>query len=153
MRTTEGVRVTAWILATVLIGVLSACGGQNGSQEVKEDLPDLTQQGSVLEPVMLFDTLEHDFGTIIEGERVVCYFDYVNDGGTELVINSVEATCGCTTPGWSREPLKPGEGQSLELIFDASGRSGAQRKVVTVQSNASNAKVRLTIRANVIIGV
>jgi len=102
---------------------------------------------------MIFDTLEHDFGTIIEGERVVCYFDYTNGGGTELVVTSVEATCGCTTPGWSSEPLNPGERESLELIFDASGRSGVQRKVVTIQSNASNQLIELTIKANIINGV
>jgi hypothetical protein len=110
-------------------------------------------QDSVSQPVMLFDTLEHDFGTIIEGERVVGYFDYQNGGGKDLLITSVEATCGCTTPGWSSEPLKPGEKGRLEVIFDASGRSGAQRKVVTVQSNASNQPVRLTIKANITNGV
>ncbi len=75
-----------------------------------------------------FDTLIHDFGTIIEGEQVVCYFDYRNEGGEDLLISSVEATCGCTTPDWSREPLGPGEKGSLAIIFDASGRSGIQRK-------------------------
>ena len=98
---------------------------------------------------MLFDTLEHDFGTIIEGERVVGYFDYQNGGGKDLLITSVEATCGCTTPNWSREPLEPGEKKTLEIIFDASGRSGEQRKLVTVKSNASNQVVQLTIRATV----
>jgi hypothetical protein len=142
-----------WLLVMMVMGVLSACGGQNGSQEASKSLLVDDAQVPASEPVMLFDTLEHDFGTIIEGERVVCYFDYINDGGSELVITSVEATCGCTTPGWSSEPLKPGEGQSLELIFDASGRSGTQHKVVTVQSNARNQQVRLTIRANIINGV
>ena len=102
---------------------------------------------------MHFDTLVHDFGTIIEGESVVCYFDYSNRGVGDLVITGVEATCGCTVPSWSREPLKPGARETLQLIFDASGRSGEQRKQVTVKSNASNEVVRLTIRARVISSV
>jgi hypothetical protein len=146
-------RMNSGLVAVLIIWTLSGCGGQNGSQEPAENLQEQSGQGSVSEPVMLFTALEHDFGTIIEGEQVLCYFDYVNDGGTELVITSVEASCGCTTPGWSSEPLKPGETESLELIFDTSGRSGVQRKVVTVNSNASNQAVKLTIRANVINGI
>lgn len=153
MRTIERIGKQTWLLLVVAMGVLSACGGQNGSQKAFNSPLAKEDQIPGSEPVMLFDTLEHDFGTIIEGERVVCYFDYLNDGGSELLITSVEATCGCTTPGWSSEPLKPGEGHSLELIFDASGRSGTQRKTVTVRSNARQGEVRLTIRANVINGV
>jgi len=98
---------------------------------------------------MVFDTLIHDFGTIIEGESVVCYFNYGNEGEEDLLITAVEASCGCTTPNWSREPLEPGEKETLEIIFDASGRNGEQRKLVTIKSNASNQVVQLTIRAKV----
>ena len=153
MRMIDGTRAISGFVTVLMIWVLSACGGQNVRQEPVDGLLGQSGQSSAVEPVMVFDTLEHDFGTIIEGERVVCYFDYVNGGGTELVINSVEATCGCTTPGWSNEPLRPGEGESLELIFDAYGRSGVQRKVVTVLSNASNQVVWLTIKANIISSV
>jgi len=133
----------------LLILAVSSCGGQNGSQEQgSSEMKKITQE-SLGQPIMVFDTLIHDFGTIIEGERVVCYFDYRNEGGEDLLITSVEATCGCTTPDWSREPLKPGKKGNLEIIFDASGRSGVQRKVVTVNSNATNQLVRLTLRANV----
>ena len=132
-----------------LILVACSCGGQNGSQEQKASVSENGGQDTEGKPVMVFDTLVHDFGTIIEGERVVCYFDYGNEGGEDLLISAVEATCCCTTPDWSRKPLGPGEKASLAIIFDASGRSGTQRKLVTVRSNASNQEVRLTIRANV----
>ena len=153
MRMIDGLRWISRLATALMILVLSACGGQNGSQEAEGRLQEQSIQGAVLEPVMLFDTLEHDFGTIIEGERVVCYFDYVNEGEADLVITSVEASCGCTTPGWSSEPLKPGEKESLEIIFDTSGYSGVQRKVVTVHSYDSKQFVQLIIRANVINGV
>jgi len=132
-----------------LILVLFSCGGQNGSQEQGGSIHEINGQYTQGESVMNFDTLVHDFGTIIEGERVVCYFDYRNEGEEDLLITGVEATCGCTTPNWSREPLKPGGKETLEIIFDASGRSGEQRKLVTVKSNASNHVVQLTIRARV----
>jgi len=136
-------------ILAVLILVVFACGGQNGSQELGRSALLKTGQDAQGKPVMVFDTLIHDFGTIIEGERVVCYFDYGNGGKEDLLITTVEATCGCTTPSWSREPLGRGEKETLEIIFDASGRSGEQRKLVTVKSNASNQVVQLTIRAKV----
>lgn len=136
------------ILIVIILLVLS-CSGQNGSQLQKVLVHENFGQDTQGEPLMVFDTLIHDFGTIIEGERVVCYFDYTNTGDGDLLITAVEATCGCTTPDWSNEPLEPGKKETLEIIFDASGRNGEQRKLVTVKSNASNQVVRLTIRANV----
>jgi hypothetical protein len=137
-------------LAAGLLLLLFACSGQNDRQD--QAFAEQKEEGHYAqgEPVMRFDTLVHDFGTIIEGEKVVCYFDYANDGAGDLVITGVETTCGCTIPQWSMEPLKPGTRETLELIFDATGRSGEQRKTITVKSNAKNQMVRLTIRANVI---
>jgi len=134
----------------LLLGfVLLSCGGQNGRQQQPDNPEEEITQSAAGQAIILFDTLIHDFGTIIEGEQVVCYFDYWNKGDVDLLISSVEATCGCTTPDWSREPLRPGEQGSLEIIFDASGRSGIQRKLITVRSNANEQEIRLTIRANI----
>ncbi len=149
MRTIDLNKLVPGGILLLLILTVSSCGGQNGSQEQDSITTEDIAHIAINQSVMVFDTLIHDFGTIIEGERVVCYFDYRNEGGEDLLITSVEATCGCTTPDWSREPLKPGKKGSLEIIFDASGRSGVQRKVVTVMSNADNQVVHLTIRANV----
>lgn len=142
-------RTTPGGIFILLIMAISACGGQNGSQEQENRVVEIDTESALNQSVMIFDSLVHDFGTIIEGEQVVCYFEYRNGGDMELLITSVEATCGCTTPNWSREPLSPGEKRELEIIFDASGRSGLQRKVVIVNSNATNQMVQLTIRANV----
>ena len=134
-----------------MMGILFmlACSGQNDRQGLNAGDLGESPEGSSGQPLMSFVSMSHDFGTIIEGEMVVCYFDYENSGEREMVIKSVETTCGCTTPDWNREPLKQGEKERLKIIFDAKGRSGAQRKVVTVTSNASNSPLRLTIRANI----
>lgn len=143
-----GLFVSGGILG-LLIGILPSCGGQNGSGTIENRIEVSVQEVPQGQPVIKFDTLVYDFGTIIEGERVVCYFDYSNVGGADLLITAVEVTCGCTTPDWSREPLVPGGTGSMKIILDASGRSGAQRKLVTVRSNAGNSEIRLTIKANV----
>jgi hypothetical protein len=140
------------ILAGLLV-LLFSCGGQNGRPEEPGSMKQDGVQDAAGKPVIVFDTLIHDFGTIIEGEQVVCYFDYRNEGDGNLMITAVEASCGCTIPSWSNEPLEPGAKETLELIFDASGRSGVQRKQITVRSNADRQVVQLTIRANVINSV
>ena len=149
MRTINIMRLAKSKLWMMGILFMLACSGQNDSQGLNAgDLGESPERSSS-QPLMSFLSMSHDFGTIIEGEMVVCYFDYENSGERELVIKSVETTCGCTTPDWSREPLKQGEKERLKIIFDAKGRSGAQRKVVTVTSNANNSPLRLTIRANI----
>ena len=136
----------AYLLSLPLI---MGCSGHNGSLISDQLVQEEITQDSTAQPIITFSKLSHDFGTILEGEKVVCYFDYENTGKTDLVLLSVDGTCGCTTPDWSREPVKAGDKKSLKIIFDATGRSGAQRKVVTVLSNASNVVVKLTIKANI----
>ena len=124
-----------------------ACSGQNGRDTEKALDEENMRHDASNQADIVFDTLSYDFGTIIEGEMVVCYFDYENQGKGELVITSVEAGCGCTSPDWNREPLKPGEKDQLKVVFNASGRSGSQLKSVTVVSNALTPRLSLTIKA------
>lgn len=144
----------AFLLRGTVLGLcivlLLACSGQNGrdvsgSSSVSDSSQDASNQADIS-----FDTLSHDFGTILEGEMVVCYFEYENSGTDDLLVSSVKAGCGCTTPNWDKEPLKPGEKSSLEVMFDARGRSGSQLKSVTVLSSSLTPSVSLTIKANVI---
>lgn len=128
---------------------IMGCSGHNGSLPSDRVEEEGIAQDSAVQSVITFSKLTHDFGTILEGEKVVCYFDYENTGRADLIILSVEASCGCTTPDWSREPVKSGDKNSLKILFDATGRDGAQRKVVTVLSNASSVPVKLIIKANI----
>lgn len=144
---TKRIFTAMYLLAGVLL--LLACSGQIGREGSGIPAPASLGQDPNALPLIIFDTLDHDFGTIIEGEMVVCYFEYVNGGQSDLILKSVEASCGCTSPDWSREPLRPGGKAYLKIVFDATGRSGAQRKIVTVSSNASNSVVYLTLKANI----
>ena len=136
------------VISLTLLLIFS-CAGQNGRDAAKAPDDENMGQNASNQADIVFDTLSYDFGTIIEGEMVVCYFDYVNRGNGELVISAVEAGCGCTSPDWNKEPLKPGEKDQLKVVFDARGRSGSQLKSVTVLSNALTPRLSLTIKANV----
>lgn len=126
-----------------------SCTGQNGRNEVLTESKADVWEVSHLQSDISFDSLSHDFGTIIEGEMVLHYFEYENTGEGDLVIAGVETTCGCTTLDWNREPLKPGGRSQLKVVFDTKGRLGAQLKPMAVKTNGKTPVVWLSIKANV----
>lgn len=99
--------------------------------------------------IIKFETTEHDFGDIMEGEKVSYSFKFNNVGKDNLVITSVSTTCGCTVTDFPKDPVKPGESGTIEVTFNSSGRSGKQVKVITVATNANPSMSQLTIKANV----
>lgn len=99
---------------------------------------------------IVFREYEHDFGKLTEGEKVAHIFSFVNNGAGDLVISSASASCGCTVPKYDRKPIPPGEGGTLEVVFDTSGRSGVQTKTISVRSNSPSEVVILKISAEVL---
>jgi hypothetical protein len=95
-----------------------------------------TQNG----PVITFEKKTHDFGDIVQGDKVEETFKFANTGSQPLIITNVQVTCGCTVPkGWPRDPIMPGGKAELTVAFNSAGKMGKQSKVVTVVSNAVNA--------------
>ena len=98
-----------------------------------------------------FDKLIHDFGTFKEEDgNVACSFSLTNTGSIPLVINRVSASCGCTSPAWSREPIIPGGKGFVEAIYNPKNRPGKFSKSLTVFSNAAKKAIVLTIKGDVI---
>lgn len=96
-----------------------------------------------------FEKEVHDFGTIKEGVQAEYVFKFTNTGKEPLVITNVQASCGCTTPKWTKEPIKPGESGSVTAIYNSKGRPGNFNKAVTITSNAKTAQKVLFIKGNV----
>lgn len=102
-------------------------------------------------PVISWEKVTHDFGDIIQGEKVSYVFKFTNAGNEPLVITNVEVTCGCTTPkGWPRDPIMPGGQGELTVAFNSAGKFGKQNKVVTVTSNSAGTTNQVMITANVL---
>lgn len=101
-------------------------------------------------PKIVFDKLEHSFGTFAETQGIqTTTFEFTNKGNSPLILNSVNASCGCTTPEWTREPVAPGAKGLIKVSYNPSNRPGAFTKTISVQSNAENPMVVLTISGNV----
>ena len=60
-------------------------------------------------PVMTFDRVEHDFGTIQRGEAQETVFSFTNTGNAPLIITDAKSSCGCTVPNPPKDPIAPGE--------------------------------------------
>ena len=103
------------------------------------------------DPQISFKKTEHNFGKIQEEKGKVTYkFELLNTGGEALMIQNVTASCGCTAPSWTREPIPPGGTGFVAATYNPAGRPGAFRKYVTVMSNSNPGNVRLIISGEVI---
>lgn len=102
-------------------------------------------------PSFKFESTLYDFGVIIQGEKVSYIYKFINSGGSDLVISNVKASCGCTIPTWSKEPIAPGGSGEIELVFDSSGKKGIQKKSLTVLANTQPNTTKLEFTAEVIV--
>lgn len=95
--------------------------------------------GSLLaQPGISFETSEFDFGEIYEGDVAVHEFRFVNSGTEPLLIQQVKASCGCTTPYWTKEPILPGASGVIKASYNSKGRPGNFRKSIRINSNAGD---------------
>jgi hypothetical protein len=100
-------------------------------------------------PKMTFKKVEHDFGTINEGDNVETVFEFTNTGEADLIIADAKGSCGCTVPVFPKEPIKPGETKKLTVTFNSQGKPNQQQKTVTIDCNTEKGKETLSIKANV----
>jgi len=98
-----------------------------------------------------FEKPDHNFGQIKEeaGEAVF-NFKFTNTGKIPLIIQGVEASCGCTTPEWSQEPILPGKPGFIKVSYNPEQRPGTFAKSITVTANVPKSYRVLTISGEVI---
>ena len=85
---------------------------------------------------LVFNEYEHDFGTIGEKDGTAI-FDFImtNKSNEPVVISRVSATCGCTMPVWSKEPIAPGKTGTITVSYNPLGRVAPFAKTITVYTN------------------
>jgi hypothetical protein len=100
-----------------------------------------------------FDRLEHNWGKIDAGATYKTTFSFTNTGKEDLLVSDAKASCGCTVPSWSIEPIKSGKSGEITVEFDTKGRSGDQLKTVTVTTNTEPNTTVLTLKSTVLVKV
>ncbi len=144
----------AFMLAVLI--ALSACNNSNQSEAISSDLISnpisankSNKTGDL--PIAQFNKTDHDFGIILQGEKVAYTFKVINIGKADLIINNAKASCGCTVPRFSKTPIKSGDEGEIEVIFNSEGRSGKQLKTLTVWTNCQPNTHKLSIVSEIII--
>ncbi len=94
----------------------------------------------------------HDFGYIGQSEPAIYQFDFTNLTNRPIKILSVQASCGCTTPDWSRDAILPGKVGFVQASFNPKGRPGFFNKSLTVTTDFDSNPLILQIKGNVSSG-
>lgn len=131
---------------------LTSCKKENAALRIDENTAkkaELAHAEAGKIPVIKFANTDHDFGTIDEGTKAEHTYTFTNEGTADLVISDVKASCGCTVPSYTKEPVKPGGNGEIKVTFDSSGKSGNQQKQVTVTLNTEKGTEVLNFKANV----
>lgn len=107
-------------------------------------------QDDAKKPKAFFPKTIHEFGKVAESAGTVsCEFPFTNEGDAPLIITRVQASCGCTTPDYTKEPILPGKTGVIKVNYSTTGRPGAFDKKVTVFTNVPDAVDQLTIKGEV----
>lgn len=148
-------KLTTYLIIFMAVGF--ACNSNNSDNKgVNGELNNTSEtnydnKSSNNLPEIKFDKLTHDFGVIQQGEKVSYTFKFKNIGLGDLIIKEAKATCGCTVPKYSREPITSGGEGSIEVIFDSNNRNGRQLKTITVWTNCQPEQIKLEIVSEIVV--
>ena len=78
------------------------------------------------EPLQFKET-EFDFGSVPQGKPVYHSFEIKNTGSKPVVLNNVQASCGCTTPEWRKDPIAPGATAKIKVGFNAAAEDAFEK--------------------------
>lgn len=77
-----------------------------------------------------------EFGNVPENKGAAVHdFVLTNKSNRPVRIISVTASCGCTTPAWTQEPIAPGKTGFIKASFNPVGRPGFFHKTLTVTTD------------------
>jgi len=130
-----------YISLLITSGILASCGSNNegkvSTDVVKNPVTADSNQNTSEGAAITFVKTAHSFGKITQGEKAEFSFKFTNTGNAQLLISEAVASCGCTVPEFSKEPINPGESGYIKVIFDSDKRLDQFEKSVTVKSNTN----------------
>jgi hypothetical protein len=100
-------------------------------------------------PQIEFEKDNYSFGTINEGESVKFSFKFKNNGNEDLIIGEAKGSCGCTVPKYPTHPIEPGDEGVIDVEFNSAGKTGHQRKTISVITNATPSTRIIAIEGDV----
>ncbi len=125
-------------------------------EEKKNEEAAVTQDSTVvvlaeLKPTTIkFAESEFIFGDVNEGDKAKHEFVFKNTGTEPLYVRDAKASCGCTTPEWTKDTIAPGAEGKILVQFNSDGRAGDFDKTVTVLANTDPEATIIRIKGFVI---
>jgi hypothetical protein len=95
------------------------------------------------EDILVLKETEHDFSMIPQGKPVYYSFSILNTGSTPLKLDDVHASCGCTTPEWSREPIAPGATAQIKVGYNAAAEGGFDKYITITYMGNQNKVIKI----------
>ena len=109
----------------------------NDPKVVSPNAVKVNQEAIPAETLVLKET-EYDFGKIPQGKPVTHIFEYTNSGKTPVILDNVQASCGCTTPVWNKNPVPAGATSQITVGFNAASEGAFTKQVhITYNGNLS----------------
>lgn len=98
------------------------------------------------------DKVTHNFGAFSEDSPIVSTeFTVTNVGNQPLIIHQAVASCGCTDPEYSQEPVQPGKSTTLKVTYDGTGKyPGHFKKSITLRTNGKTEMIRVFIEGDML---
>jgi hypothetical protein len=142
--------VRSLTLVVVLLAGLTSCSDRDKEKKIAEMESKLRKEAESKKAVIEFETTEHDFGTINEGDPAEFTYNFKNTGEAPLVISEVKPSCGCTIPDYTKNPVNVGESGFVKVTFDSNNKKDLVTKTVTVIANTEPKQMTLKFQARIV---
>jgi len=135
-----------WVVVAAL-----CCGPALARQPaVQQPSPQPKPSGSPIGPRIAVEPVSFDFGAALPNKTLTKEFLIRNFGSSDLVIESVSTTCGCTVGQLDTRTLKPGMAVPLRVSLETRSYSGALQRAVLIRSNdPTKALLEVRVQAQV----
>jgi hypothetical protein len=134
----------------ILILFAFSINAQNFSKQATDSKNKKTEQKADPNgPVIHFEKLTFDYGTITKGSDGTRLFKFTNTGKAPLKITRVKSTCGCTIPTYPKQEIMPGESAEVNVKYNTK-KIGRFSKSVSIFTNTIPERTVLRIKGKVV---
>ena len=137
----------------ICVGMVLGCSSPNkdeiGSDIVRIPVTAEGNDDNARMPKIAFEQTSHDFGKLIQGEKVSYTFKFKNTGNASLVISAVVPSCSCAVAQFTKTPILPGEEGTITVNFNTETKKGMVINSVVVQANTYPSETKLELTATV----
>ncbi len=98
---------------------------------------------------IVFEKTVHDFGDIPYKSDAKVTYTFKNISSKPIALTNVRASCGCTTPEWSKEPIAKKKKGKIVVSYDTN-RIGSFNKTISVFTDRQEHPIQLQVKGNVL---